>query len=166
MVPNVTFTGGTTLAGYGPYTDYNRNYNFFDSVTWIKGRHNMRFGCTMNRYNKTENAAGQQGSFGFTNAEAPTGTSTFQQSWANFLLGNVSSFSQPSTDITPYMISWQHEAYAQDDFKVTPRLTIFYGVRWSFFGQPTDRNGELDNFDPALYSRANAPAIIRRMATS
>ena len=159
VVPNLTFTGGTTLAGYGPYTDYNRNYNFFDNLTWIKGRHTLRFGYTLNRYNKTENAASQQGAFGFTNIGAPTGTSTFQQSWANFLLGNVSTFSMPSTDITPDVWAWQQEAYVQDDFKVLPRLTVYYGVRWSFFGQPTDTNGRMDNFDPALYSRANAPAI-------
>jgi hypothetical protein len=33
------------------------------------------------------------------------------------------------------------------------------GVRWSFFGQPTDSNGIMDNFDPKLYSRAAAPAV-------
>jgi hypothetical protein len=33
------------------------------------------------------------------------------------------------------------------------------GVRWSFFGQPTDAGGLMTNFDPALYSAANAPAI-------
>ena len=82
----------------------------------------------------------------------PTGTTTFQQSWANFLLGNVTTFTQPSTDITPDVWAWQHEAYAQDDFKVSPRLTLYMGVRWSFFGQPTDSHGIMDNFDPALYS--------------
>ncbi len=159
VVPNLTFTSGTSVAGIGPYTDYNRNYNFFDNLTWIKGRHTFRFGYSVNRYNKTENADGQQGSFGFTNAGVPTGTNNYMQSWANFLLGNVSTFSMPSTDITPYIIAWQHEAFAQDDFKISPRLTLYYGVRWSYFGQPVDTNGELTNFDPALYSRANAPAV-------
>jgi hypothetical protein len=65
----------------------------------------------------------------------------------------------PSTDITPDLWAWQHEAYAQDDFKVNPHLTIFMGVRWSFLGQPTDSHGILDNFDPALYNPANAPKI-------
>ena len=50
-------------------------------------------------------------------------------------------------------------AWAQDDFKVTPRLTLYAGVRWSYFGQPTDANGELTSFDPALYNPANAPKI-------
>lgn len=159
VVPNVSFTGGTTVAGYGPYLDYNRNYTGFDNMTWMKGRHTFRFGVSINHYQKTENAAGQQGAFAFTNAGAPTGTSTFQQSWANFLLGNVSTFTQASTDITPDMRTWQNEAYLQDDFKISPRLTLYMGVRWSYFGQPTDANGRLDNFNPALYQRSAAPAI-------
>ncbi len=53
----------------------------------------------------------------------------------------------------------QSEAYVQDDFNVTARLKVYVGVRWSFFGQPTDTNGQMDNFDPAAYDPAKAPRI-------
>jgi hypothetical protein len=159
VVPNLTFTSGSSISGIGPYKDYNQNFGLVENLSWIKGRHTFRFGYTFNRYNKTENADGAQGSFGFTNAGAPTGTSAFQQSWANFLLGNVSTFSMPSQDVTPDIWAWQHEAYAQDDFKVTPSLTVYMGVRWSYFAQPTDSRGEMDNFDPSLYTASAAPAI-------
>ncbi len=159
VVPYLSFTGGSTLIGYGPYNERNRNIAISDSVTWIKSRHTLKFGGVLTRYNKTENAANQEGTFGFSNAGAPTGTTSFNQSWANFLLGNVASFSMPSTDITPNISQWQMEAYAQDDFKVTPHLTLSAGVRWSFYGQLTDSNNLLDNFDPALYNPANAPKI-------
>jgi hypothetical protein len=160
IIPELSFQGGSSLLGYGPYNEYNRNYNGFDSLTWIHGRHTLKFGVTVNRYNKTENAANQEGVFGFTNLGNPGGsTNNFNQSWANFLLGNVSTFSMPSTDITPDLWAWQNEAWAQDDFKVSPRLTVNLGVRWSFFGQPTDSHNLLDNFNPALYSAANAPQV-------
>ena len=159
VIPTVGMTSGSSLVGYGPYHEHNKNYNFYDSVTWIRGRHTLKFGYSLNRYNKTENAASDQGSFSFSNTGAPSGTNAFQQSFANFLLGNVSSFTQPSADITPNLWAWQHEAWAQDDFKVTPRLTLYAGVRWSFFGQPTDNNGELSSFDPALYNPSLAPKI-------
>jgi hypothetical protein len=159
VVPTVTMTSGPGLNGAGPYTDYNRNYTWYENLTWIKGRHVAKFGYTGNRYNKTENANSGQGSFGFTNAGAPTGTSAFQQSWTNFLLGNVATFSQPSQDLTPDVWAWQHEMYAQDDFKVSPRLTMYLGVRWSFFGQATDTNGQMSNFSPAAYDPAKAPKI-------
>ncbi len=163
VVPTLQFTGApssSNLVGYGPYTEYNRNYAFFDNLTWIHGRHTLKFGFTSNRYQKTENAASGQGVFTFSNLGNPgSSANSFYQSWANFLLGNVASFTQPSTDITPNLWAWQHEAYAQDDFKITPHLTLYAGVRWSFFGQPRDANNLLDNFDPALYNRANAPQI-------
>lgn len=159
VVPSLTFTNGSSANGAGPYTDYNRNYAWFDNLTWIKGKHTLRFGYTLNHYQKTENANSGQGSFGFTTTGTPSGTTSYLQSWANFLLGNVSSFSQPSQDVTPNIWAWQSEAFVNDDFKMTPRLTLFMGVRWSYFGQPTDANGEMDNFDPAKYNPANAPRI-------
>jgi hypothetical protein len=118
----------------------------------------------LNRYEKTENSTSGQGSFGFTSNGVPSGTSSFQQSWANFLLGNVATFSQPSKDVNPDVWAWQMEAYAQDDFKINPQLTLFMGVRWSYFGQPTDSSGpggsgQMVNFDPALYNPAKAPKI-------
>jgi len=163
VVPTLSFNGApasSNLLGYGPYTEYNRNYAFFDNLTWIHGRHSLKFGFTSNRYQKTENAASGQGVFTFSNTGNPgPSANSFYQSWANFLLGNVATFTQPSTDITPNLWAWQHELYAQDDFKLNPHLTIYAGVRWSFFGQPSDTNNLLDNFDPTLYNRANAPQI-------
>jgi hypothetical protein len=160
VVPTVAFTSGSSVIGYGPYNEYNRNYNFFDNLTWIRGRHTLKFGFTSNRYQKTENAASGQGVFTFSNLGNPgPAANSFYQSWANFLLGNVATFSQPSTDITPNLWAWQHEAYAQDDFKIGPRLTAYLGVRWSYFGQPADSNNLLDNFNPGLYNPANAPKI-------
>jgi hypothetical protein len=159
VLPILAFTGGSSLTGYGPYHERNRNIAFSESLTWIRGRHTLRFGGILTRYNKMENAANQEGSFTFSNAGAPAGTSSFYQSWANFLLGNVASFSMPSTDITPNVSQWQTEAYAQDDFKVNPHLTVSAGLRWSFFGQLTGADNLLVNFDPALYNRANAPAM-------
>ncbi len=159
VIPTVSFTSGSSIIGYGPYNEYNKNFNFYDNVTWIYGRHTLRLGLSANRYNKTENAASDQGSFGFVNTGAPTGTASFQQSFANFLLGNVSTFTQPSADITPNLWAWQDEAWVNDDFKISPRLTMNVGVRWSYFGQPVDNNGELTNFDPALYSTTAVPKI-------
>ena len=159
VIPTVAISGGTSLLGYGPYHEQNRNITVFDNVTWIRGRHSLKFGWNTNRYNKTENAASQQGTFSFSSAGLPTGTNTFQQAFANFLLGNVATFTMPSTDITPNIWAWQHEAFAQDDFKLTPHLMVYAGVRWSFFGQPTDSTNLLDNFAPATYTAASAPKI-------
>ena len=159
VIPTLNFTGGSAIIGYGPYDERNRNIAVFDNMTWIRGRHTFKAGVTANRYGKTENAANGQGSFSFTSTGVPAGTSTFLQSFANFLLGNVSTFTQPSQDLTPDLHAWQTEAFGQDDFKFSPRLTVYLGVRWSYFGQPVDGNGQLTNFDPGAYKAASAARI-------
>ena len=52
-----------------------------------------------------------------------------------------------------------YEGFLQDNWKVSPRLTLNVGVRYSYYGQPYDANGNLSNFDPATYSASKAPTI-------
>lgn len=163
-VPTLTFSSGTAITTYGPYRDYNRNHNVFATLTKTVGSHTLKFGVDYNHYNKQENnAAANAGSFAFTNGNLPTGSTAqaYQQAWANFLTGYVTTFSQASIDVTPSILVNQIEAFAQDDWKVTPRLTLNLGVRYSRFNQPTDGNGELSTFDPSLYNAAAAPTVDR-----
>jgi hypothetical protein len=162
VAPNVTFTSGSSLAGNGPYDEANRNYAFFDNLSWQRGRHAFKFGFVVNRYNKTENAytfGNNAGTFAFSSTGAPTGTTAFTQAFANFLVGNVSTFTQTSLELVPDLWSWQSEAYAQDEYRFSPRVTLTAGVRWSYFGTPSDSGGRLTNFAPAAYSAASAAKI-------
>lgn len=163
QVPGLSFTGGTGLLGEGPYRDYNRDYNVFDNLTKIWHEHTLKFGFTYNRYQKTENLAGDAnaGSFAFTSATSttPTGTSLFAQSFANFLTGNVATFSQTSLDITPDIRANQFELYAQDSWRVRSNFTVDFGVRYSNFRQPIDARHEMNNFDPAAFSSSAVPAL-------
>ncbi|HYG99953.1 MAG TPA: TonB-dependent receptor [Terriglobales bacterium] len=180
-IPAVTISGISSITGYGPYDDYNRNHNVFANLTKIAGKHTFKWGGSYYHYQKTENAAGNNtGTFAFTamGAEAvlpadcyPTRRSTCtytaqqisyvttQQAWANFLLGNVTTFTQDSRDITPDVRAHQFEGYGQDEWRVLPNLTLNYGVRYSYFGQPWDEGDLLTNFDPTFYDPAKAPTI-------
>jgi outer membrane receptor protein involved in Fe transport len=160
-VPSLSFSQGTGIVGYGPYRDFNRNHNIYDNVTKVWHEHTLKFGGTYNHYQKTENnASANAGTFTFTPASVPTGTTTFTQAFANFLLGNVATFSQASEDVTPDILAQQFELYVQDDWRVRKNLTINIGVRYSNFRQPVDGNHQLTNFDPALYSAANAAPLL------
>jgi outer membrane receptor protein involved in Fe transport len=163
QVPGIAISGGSGLATFGPYRDFNRNYNFFDNITKILGAHTLKFGFTWNRYQKTENAGGgNQGSFSFTSSTAtlpPGGATLFEQAFANFLVGNAASFSQASADLTPDIRTKQWELYAQDDWRVTSHFTVNLGVRYSMFRQPIDDKHELTTFDPALYNPAQAAKL-------
>ncbi len=159
-IPSISIAGGSTITGFGPYRDFNRNYNVFDNLTKIAGRHTLKLGLTANFYSKTENAGGGvQGAFTFSQTPRPTGTPVFEQAFANFLLGNAASFTQTSQDLTPYVHGNEYEAYVNDDFHVNSRLTLNLGLRYSLFRQPYDTNNLLTNFDPRLYDPAKAPQI-------
>jgi hypothetical protein len=89
---------------------------------------------------------------------------TFEQAYANFLLGQLQTFTQASLDVTAVIFDNQFEYYGQDTWRVRRNLTVTYGIRHSFFRQPTDASGpngtsRLVNFDPALYNPAEAPCI-------
>lgn len=89
---------------------------------------------------------------------------SFEQNYANFLLGQLSSFAQASLDVTANIFDNQFEYYGQDTWRIRRNLTVTYGIRHSFFRQPTDASGpngtsRLVNFDPALYDPAKAPCI-------
>jgi hypothetical protein len=182
-VPTTTLSSGTGVSDYGPYNDYNRNQTAFMNVSKVFGAHTLKFGMIGYHYNKHENllSGSNNGSFGFTSTNAPSAStaggtvcgsgtlpacpSTFEQSWANFLLGNDSTFAQASLDVTANVFDNQLEYYAQDTWRVKPNLSVTYGFRHSFFRQPTDGSGpggssRLINFDPALYDPKKAPCVL------
>ena len=171
IVPNIAFSGfsgQTGLSQAGIYNDYSRNQNVFGNVTKVLGNHTLIVGVTFDRYQKTENAtSGNAGTFTFTssNAQLPTTTAhtsdaLFDQALANFLVGNATGgFSQTPIAATPNLHANTIEAYIQDNWKVTPRLTLNLGVRYSYFAQPTDSSNLLNNFLPSAYQAALAPTI-------
>lgn len=162
-VPSISLNGGSGPLTFGPYNDFNKNYTYFGNVSKIWGNHTFKFGAIYYHYEKHENAGnGNQGQYTFNNnfTGFPTGTFNFEQAWANFLLGNVATFTQTSLDLTADILDNQFEYYAQDSWRVRPSLTISYGFRHSFFRQPTDGLGLLENFDPKYYDPAKAPCIL------
>jgi hypothetical protein len=185
-VPTVAITGGTGIADFGPYNDFNVNHTVYGNVTRIVGAHTLKFGVIYYHYNKHENqlTGANNGSYSFDAQNAPTaatlfagnpvctGTAaaggtcpfSFEQAYANFLLGQLNTFAQASLDVTANIFDNQFEYYGQDTWRVRSNLTVTFGVRHSFFRQPTDASGpngssRLVNFDPAHYDPTKAPCI-------
>jgi hypothetical protein len=180
-VPHVSISGLNGLVAFGPYDNFSDKNELNTNLTWIFGKHTTKYGVIFSKYRKNENQLGgsNQGAFSaFNNTTAasaiqgnvcvnPTsgaaiacsGNQNIEQSFANFLLGNNVTFTQSKYDLTADFRQRNLEAYAQDEFRLTKRLTLYYGVRYSFFGSPWDRNGLLTNFVPDLWDPAKAPTV-------
>src|SRR5205085_4710276 len=90
----------------------------------------------------------------------PTGTSATNQLWANFLLGNFQVFTQNQFDLTADLSSTSIEAFAQDEWRYKPNITLYYGARFSRFGQPWDKNGRMTSFDPFAFDPSQAFQVL------
>jgi len=181
LIPTIASSGLSTLGGGAIYTDHGINHQGFADLTKIFHNHTFIFGVSIDHYEKTENNAtgGNQGSFGFSSdvlyntctapavcVTPPTGVPGTSpslaegQGYANFLTGNANGgFSQTSTNDVVDINQYIFEAFAQDNWKVTPRLTLNLGVRYSYLTPYIDMARLGNNFDPATYSASKAPTI-------
>jgi len=166
QVPNFS-VNGTSFGATGPYYNPGTYLIMFANLTHTLGRHTLRAGFNFEDMHLGGNSGGNNtGTFTFSAGQLATGGDTvFDQSFANFLLGQASSFTQLSVDAIAWVHGNLYEGYVQDDYKVSPRLTVNAGVRYTLMGQPVDdvyqnhRFFSLANFDADTYNAANAPAL-------
>jgi hypothetical protein len=175
-VPIVSVTGFNSLTGFSNYIDPSSKGNIAGNFAWIRGNHSMKFGLMWSRNTKMENALSgtNQGQFSAFNntvtslsspacvratGVASTAINTLYQNWACFMMGKNVTFTQSKLDLTVDLRQRSIESFAQDEWRARKNLTLTYGVRWSYFGPPYDRNGVLSNFDPSLWRASDAPIV-------
>ena len=150
----------------GPYNS-NPTYTYRDNMTKIIGRHNLTFGGYVVTAEKNELSSVQvNGSLTFAQASnsvilpsgQPLGTGN---AFADFLMGNIASFSQGSNQLKFYNRYKIVEPYFQDDWRITDRLTLNLGLRLSLFGTYREKYHHAYNWDPNVYTAgaANAPTL-------
>lgn len=143
-VPDVGITGYTGTGKSRGFTQLSQTIQFTDNVTWTKGRHALKFGADVRRLRATDNisffSGDDMGEYRFNGAYSGN-------AFADFLLGipNRTRLANTSPDIDG--TTWHYGLFAQDDFKVTPRLTLNFGVRYELHPPFWDRTLQLANFD-------------------
>jgi len=120
--------------------------------TLMRGKHQIRWGTDIRRNMEdlfTINAH-TNGFFEFTQlTTANPAVSASGIGTAAFLLGEPSIFQRGVFNFIPHERQWRNAFYGQDVWRVTPKLTANYGLRWDYFGpDETDLKGGLSNFDP------------------
>jgi hypothetical protein len=164
IVPNVTF-GGVPNAITNSLSDLSQKnanpiFSWIDNISKVTGRHIFKAGIYIERMRKNEqrgpNTKGDL-SFG-RNTNNPLDANW---AFANALLGNFESYSEGTARLISRWRYTQVEFYAQDTWKVTPRFTLDYGVR--FYHSPPWQDHEFfcTTFDPSQYDASAAAALIR-----
>ena len=135
------------IRGIGPRDRLNQIWQFSDNLSYQSGNHFFKGGVLIARRNWTfDESVNPRGSFSFdrrTLAGGEAGNRDTQ--FGAFLLG-LSTNAQVSVEpFATRMNNWWQAYYLQDDWKLTPNLTLNLGVRYEYFSVPNQR-GAIANF--------------------
>ncbi len=157
--PIVAFaTDGLTGFGNDPKNrgaQENWTYDVTDSVTWVKGRHELKFGFEWRRgrtFQDPFDDSYAQGKFNFNSLQTanPLARSGSGYSFASFLLGGPNDARRDFNTSGVNNIFGYRSLYVLDNFKVNSRLTLNLGLRYEIFIPRTDTNLTLSTFDPTV----------------
>ena len=151
----VTASGEFSIGGGAASPGQSHNgplWSIYEDLSWVKGTHQIGFGGSI--YQQRLNY------FSGVNA---VGTATFDGSvtgagggasvLADFMLGRTSTFAQ-GTIYGFYSRQFYGSLYVQDSWKISPRLTANYGIRWEpYLAVYQKYSAQDEHFDPALYSQ-------------
>jgi hypothetical protein len=147
IVVNGLFTIGT--AGEPTYFENTNSFIWQDTVSITRGRNSFRMGGEVKRHELVLNVPFVKDGF------------LFFLSFPDFLLGqsgtqngsgvsNVFNSTGSSGSFRKDQRYTDLAGFIQDDIRVTPRLTVNAGLRYEFFGPPSDVHGALPTFDPSI----------------
>lgn len=175
-LPTISFTA---TAGFptsapnqitGPAPNYlaspTADINPSENVTWVKNNHSIKFGVEFARNRKNQNSrTNYDGNLGFSpNAGATPGSNlnpgtTFSpgsnstgDAFADALMGNFNSLSQASAMTLGLFRFNDWEAYVQDSWKVTHKLSLVLGVRYVYSTPLYDQTNAMSNFNPYAFN--------------
>jgi Carboxypeptidase regulatory-like domain/TonB dependent receptor len=137
------------------------------NFTWVKGKHSLKFGyeyehiwMAVNDNNPLYGAWGYAGGYSLCPSTVIGGVKTAtnvncqniasavtDNYWADFLFGTTNTY-QLANYFVVHLRQTMHSVYAQDDWKVTPKLTLNLGLRWEYGSPYSEQNNNISNFDP------------------
>lgn len=146
-IPAVGFTrySGFGDNSDGPFANDNNSMQFVNNVSWNRGKHAFRFGGEIRRdnFNQVGNQFGR-GSFTFDiNATRNPATASGGDDFADFILGQVKRSEAAVSIASAKFRANSFAVYADDVWKVTPKLTVNMGLRYENTPPWEDQSGKL-----------------------
>lgn len=161
------FSAGYTTAGQDPYGNYRQGKDTSQlsfMLNKLKGKHDLKFGWE-----------GRLHQMNYIQTNAPEGIFSFDQygssacpgdvtvcggdGMASFLMGNLNGNSYYEIQFLPAVENYQFAGFAQDNWKVTPKLTLNLGVRYDVSLPRTERHNRMNWFDPNVTSPLTVPGM-------
>lgn len=154
--------GGALIGGYngqieytgdfGPYIVPQNTYQLVDSISYTTGNHTFKFGGTilrrdvaLYRPNRGKGYFFLVGNGDPSQCGNSTGIAGFEQ--ADLLIGFVCNYQIGPPFGTVGTRNWENAIFGQDDWRVSPKLTLNLGLRYEIFTNPTEMYGRQANFD-------------------
>jgi outer membrane receptor protein involved in Fe transport len=135
---------------YVPLQDIDNSFQYSGTLSWTKGAHNFKFGAGLiRRQARNVQSAAAVGAYGFNLASDNNSDQLTQQNnqIASTLVGAFQNDTRVFDLIPPDYRSWEPSVFAQDSWKVSPKLTILLGLRYDLFTPFTEAHNRISNFD-------------------
>ncbi|HYI93695.1 MAG TPA: TonB-dependent receptor, partial [Bryobacteraceae bacterium] len=166
LIPSLTFGGigsvGTVVNTnvFGTFDQRFLIWQTMNSLTKVSGRHVFKVGFYFQSASNASNSQNRvQSDLDFTaNTQNPLNTG---YPFSNALLGVYTNYSQASTKINQNNLYHDASWYLQDSWKLSQRLTLDLGMRFSWYQPVYNTDGDASFFDLALFKPADAQRIYR-----
>ena len=154
-MPFITITGFTSQLGIGNNEPTVRgpegNWSIIDNVSYLRGKHSFKFGFEFIGVIWDEGIGG--------NVQAPYAGAVVFANLNSFLVGTPQRGTILVGDNTNNFRQHYYAGFAQDDWRLTNRLTLNLGLRYEFKGVPYEQNNYFGGFDPNV-NPATTPAVL------
>ncbi len=154
--PNLSFTNFSGLTDAIPSNAAVQYVQEGDSYMWVKKNHTMTFGGDFKRQDRnTITDQNARGTFSFSGIATSAFNSNGQPipntglDFADFLLGLPQSSAVQFGGDSTYFRQNAWDAYANDDWRVNPNLTIMFGLRYEYYSPLSEKYGHLANLEIA-----------------
>ncbi|MGA2809790.1 MAG: TonB-dependent receptor [Candidatus Acidiferrum sp.] len=150
VFPAFTFGNGIDNAGYNINGDtIDNGYPINNTLSWVHGKHTLRFGTNLNlQVFDPTTQQNESGSFGFGNGQTAAYLNSPGTGFglASFELGLVQTANATAYASQPKFIQKYYALFVQDDWKLTPTLTLNLGLRWDVDTPRYEAHGDYTDF--------------------